>query len=373
MNITINRTELLSVARRMAAVAPASSPLEVLRGVLLETDAAEGKLTLTATNLEIALEEKLSCSAADDDAFVVGAQLLAAMLEKLPEDTVQITRQGEQSVVSLKSGCACYEVPVWARSSFPKPELPFPEDTVKVSGIPTMARHTVFAASVENEKPLLKCVNLMFTQNGLRAAGSDGHCIVTAKGDEKSVGSVSLLVPASSLEKLARMAQDKDEFRVGTTGKSIVFFRENFLFSARLMEGGYINTDQLVASIQNSFTVLTDVPDLRNALYSVLSVGADGKVSLQFDGGLLTFHCEGEGVNAVASVAVIALTGAPMGEYWYSARKLSACLRALSGTVTLGVAQNGMLTLSTQDAFYMQSAMRPSAKAEQKKPLAKAA
>ncbi len=374
MNITINRAELLGAARRMASVSPANSPLDVLRGALLETDAATGKLTLTATNMEISLEEKLPCAAVEDDALVVGAQLLAGMLEKLPGDTVEITRQVEDPTVSLRSGCACYTVPVWASSKFPKPELPFPEDTVKVSGVPTMAKRTVFAASMDNEKPLLKCVNLMFTQNGLRAAGSDGNCIVTAKGDEKSVGDVSLLVPASSLEKLARMADDKDEFRVGTTGKSIVFFKENFLFSARLMEGGYINTDQLVASIQNSFTVLTDVPDLRNALYSVLSVGADGKVSLQFDGGQLTFHCEGEGVNAVASVEVIPLTGAPQGEYWYSARKLTACLRALTGTVTLGVAQNGMLTISAQDAFYMQSAMRPSAaKAEKKKPPAKAA
>lgn len=68
------------------------------------------------------------------------------------------------------------------------------------------------------------------------------------------------------------------------------------------------------------------------------------------------------------------MTGTPKGEYWYSARRLMACLRALTGTLTLGIAQNGMLTLSAQDAFYMQNAMRPSAvKAEKKKPSAKAA
>lgn len=56
------------------------------------------------------------------------------------------------------------------------------------------------------------------------------------------------------------------------------------------------------------------------------------------------------------------MTGVPQGEYWYSAKRLMACLRALSGTVTLGVAQNGMLTMSAQDAYYMQSALRPPAK-----------
>lgn len=86
---------------------------------------------------------------------------------------------------------------------------------------------------------------------------------------------MSLLIPAASLGKLSNMCQDKDEFRVGTTGKSIVFFRENFLFSARLMEGGYIDTDQLVSSIRNAFTVLTDIHDMRAALSSVLSIGTE--------------------------------------------------------------------------------------------------
>lgn len=361
MHITINRAELLAAARRMTAIAPPSSPLDVLKGVLLEADAASHKLTLTATNLELSLEEKLTCTASEDDALVIGAELLADMLEKLPGDTVEIVRYGAQSVVSLKSEQADYAVPAWARTSFPKPELPFPEDTIRVGGIQDMAKRTVFAVSTDNDKPLMRCVNLMFTPNGLQAAGSDGSCIVTAKGDEQSVGDINLLVPASSLEKLARITDGKDEFRVGTTGKSIVFFKENFLFSARIMEGEYINTNRLLSMIQNSFTVLTDVPDLRRALYTVLSVGADGKISLAFNGSRLTFRCVGANANATASVEVIPMTGTPQGEFWYSAHRLAACLRALSGTVTLGVSQGGMLTINTQDAFYLQNAMRPPA------------
>lgn len=38
--------------------------------------------------------------------------------------------------MTLRSGDACYEVDVWERGAFPKPDLPFPEDTVKLSGIP---------------------------------------------------------------------------------------------------------------------------------------------------------------------------------------------------------------------------------------------
>ena len=76
-------------------------------------------------------------------------------------------------------------------------------------------------------------------------------------------------------------------------------------------------------------------------------------------------------------VDVIALTGAPAGDYWFSSRLLGTCLKALTGTVTLGIASGGMLTLSTQDAYYMQSAMRaPTEKKAEKAaraPAAKAA
>lgn len=178
---------------------------------------------------------------------------------------------------------------------------------------------------------------------------------------------MSLLIPAASLGKLSNMCQDKDEFRVGTTGKSIVFFREKFLFSARLMEGGYIDTDQLVGSIRNAFTVLTDIHDMRAALSSVLSIGTGNRVKLSFQDQRLVFQCTGDCVSASAPIEVIALTGTPAGDYWFNAKQLVTCLKALSGTVTLGIAQGGMLTLATQDAYYLQNGMRPEAQKKTQK------
>lgn len=378
MLISVDRAEFLAAIKRATAIAPPDSPLDVLKGVLLETDSTRKMLTVTSTNLEVSLVEMLPCSAQEDGALVYSARTLAEMLQRLPEDTVEISRKENRGRMTLTSGSASYEVDVWDRGAFPKPDLPFPEDSVKVSGIPAMAQHTVFATAQDKDKPLLRCVNLMFTSTGLRAAGSNGMCIVTAKGDDQSTGDISLLVPALSLGKLAGMCKDEDEFRVGTTGKSIVFFKENFLFSARLIEGGYIDTDSLLKTITNSFTVLTDTKEMREALSSVLSVALDGRVNLAFEDQKLVFHCSSDWGNASAGIDVIALTGAPTGSYWYSAKQLATCLKALGGTITLGIAQSGMLTISTQDAYYLQNVMRaPTAKKKSKKaiepPAAKAA
>ncbi|MCI8913983.1 MAG: hypothetical protein HFF38_07635 [Lawsonibacter sp.] len=361
MNITMNRAELLHAVRRAAAVVPNSSPLEVLKGVLLEADVANKALTLTATNLEVTLKQKLDCAAREDDALAIDARLLAGMLEKLPGDTVELRRNPGDNRVIVESGDAKYSVSVWERSSYPKAEIPAVTNLVRASGIPSMARRTVFAADEKNEKPMLKCVHLRFTQDGLRAAGSDGNCVVTAKGDDKSTGDFSVLIPAPSLGRLAQMCEDKDEFRVGTTGKKVVFVREGFLFSARLIEADYLDTDFLTSSLKNQFTVLTDVAELRKCLDSVSCVEPDGKVKLSFEGMKLSFQCAGVHGNASDAITVAPLTGTPQGEYWYLTRRLSSCLRSLSGTATLGVAAGGMLTLNTENAFYMQTGVRPEA------------
>jgi DNA polymerase III sliding clamp (beta) subunit (PCNA family) len=358
LNITMNRAELLSAAQRAAAIAPEDSPVEALRGTLLEANAATGTLTLTATNLETALEQSLGCPTAEDDALVVDAKLLAGMLERLPGDTVELKRRPDTPVLSLRSGQAGYDVAIWERGSFPKLEIPFPEDTVKLSGIPSMARHTMFATKEDKGNPLMRCVNLMFTQEGLKGVGYNGRCLVTARGDDKSTGNISLLLPANSLEKLAGLCSDADEFNVGVAGKFLVFQRPGLTFGAMLMEGDYMDTDRLMNNIRNQFTLLTDVADLRRTLKTVAAVDPKGRVKLAFDGGRITFSCKGELGEACQELETAPLTGTPQGGYWYQIPDLMACLRSLSGTATLGIAQAGMLDLSTDNAYYMQTAMR---------------
>ena len=57
MNITANRMELLAAVESADRIAPAASPLDILKCVCLETE--NGKLTVAATNQEIAMERRL--------------------------------------------------------------------------------------------------------------------------------------------------------------------------------------------------------------------------------------------------------------------------------------------------------------------------
>lgn len=374
MNVNANRLELLHAAKQAASVAPNISSLEVLKGILLKAG-SDGHLSLTATNLEVAIRIGLPCISDSEDAVVVNARLLVGMLERLGGESVTFSRYGDALQLTVKSEKAFYQIPILGSNCFPEIEMPFPEDTIPVKGLPTMVKRISFAVDKRSkEKPMLRCVNLMFTRDGLKAAGSNGFCVATAKGDEHSTGDISMMVPASSLETLARISSDRDEFRVGTTGKSLVFTKKDLFFSARILDGEYIDTEAIMAKLRNQFTVLTDIEELRDTLYATASIDPDGTIMLGFDGNLLYTRCDSEYARAVNSMNVIPLTGTPKGEFWYQSRYLMECLRVTEGMTTVGVAQSGLLTVTSENGSYLQSPIRaPAAVRKASSPEQKAA
>ena len=357
MKITINRLEALSLAKAAESIVPSKAAMDELRCVLLECG-EDGKLTMAATNNEVALERRMPAQVMEAGALLINAKLFANMLGVLGGETVSIWGEdGRQAEIT--SGTCHYTIPVLSVSNYPRAEIPFPEDTVTIKNIPHMAARTIFAASENEGKPTMRCVKLVFTSDGLKAVSYDGSRLASAKGDSRGEASASLLIPAASLNKLARLVGNRDELDVGTTGKSVVFMKEDFLFSARLLAGEHVDDDLLLRSVQSSFTILTDAAALYDTV-SAVSVAADdyGVLSLRFVGNRIRVRCEGANCSSARDLEVVALSGAPEGEYWYSALQLSQCLAALGGTLMLEVGQNGVLVMRTDDLVCLQLSRR---------------
>ena len=347
MKFTVNRTELLAAAQNAERIAPRVSTIEILQCAYLQAE--QDTLTVASGNLEIALEQQLPAQIENEGSVVVKAPLLSGMLRLL---------DGDGKLV-VSSGNAEYAIPVMDAAQYPRMEIPCPAATVPVSGIPSLTKRTAFAVSEDTTRPMLKCVNLIFGADGLQAVSTDSFRIASAKGDRESRGNISFLVPAASLEKLAGLVSDREKLQVGTTGKAIVFRKENFLFAARIMEGSYLAVSQVLSNLKQQFTVLTDSALLRDAISQTLSVtGTQNRFSLSFAGSRLTVRCESEYGISETAMDVVALSGEPVGVYWYNPAQLMECLKALNGTLMLEVVQHGALLLKTDELVCFQTAAR---------------
>ena len=151
----------------------------------------------------------------------------------------------------------------------------------------------------------------------------------------------------------------REKLQVGTTGKTIVFTKENFSFAARIMEGPYLAVSQVLSNLKQQFTVLTDAALLRDTILQALSVtGTQNRFSLSFAGNRLTVRCESEYGISETAMDVVALSGDPVGVYWYNPAQLMECLKALNGTLMLEVVQHSALLLKTDELVCFQMAVR---------------
>ena len=124
MKIVMNRLEALSLAKAAESIAPSKATMDELRCVLLESG-EDGKLTMAATNNEVALEQRMPAQIQEAGALLINAKLFANMLSVLGGETVTI--QGEETAGRRRSqavhaatpsrSCLCPTTP--ARRSLP--------------------------------------------------------------------------------------------------------------------------------------------------------------------------------------------------------------------------------------------------------------
>ena len=125
------------------------------------------------------------------------------------------------------------------------------------------------------------------------------------------------------------------------------------------MEGPYLAVSQVLSNLKQQFTVLTDAALLRDTILQALSVtGTQNRFSLSFAGNRLTVRCESEYGISETAMDVVALSGEPVGVYWYNPTQLMECLKALNGTLMLEVVQHSALLLKTDELVCFQMAVR---------------
>lgn len=357
-----NRKELLHLAQKASRAVPEDLKLELLRGVHLQADAEMGMVTLTATNMEVAIRASLAANVEESGQTVISPHLLLGMLSKLDGDTVSVSSI-TPTILQVKGGQAVFQISVLDGKEYPLPEIPFPEDAVSVSNIKTLAKCAPFTLPKGNGKPAMQCVRLSLHENGLHADACDGTRIFHLLGDKECAGNACILVPASSLRVLAGISEDTDVYEMAITDKTVVFWDGTLFFSARLIAGDFLDIGAVLQQFQPRFTVQTDANTFFNAVSAIIPVAKGGTpIEIKLLSGRICLACESESGSCSHDLPAIT-TGASDTPFYYNARKLWELLRMLTGPMQLELSERGELRIQTDTVTCYQSPVRaPSAK-----------
>lgn len=249
MKLQVTQENLNRALNAVARVANSRGTLPILANVLIKT--SNNRLSLSATNLDIAITEYIGAKVNEEGSITVPARLMQDFVNSLPEGVINLDLQDTKLHVTTDQ----YNSVVNGIMADDFPVMPAIEDgeswSVKGDVFKKALQQVVFAASSDETRPVLTGVLLKTIDGKLYMASTDSYRLA-----EKELGEyeqdIDLLIPASALQDLQRVLGDEDgDMKVTHNDQQVLFQVGDIELVTRLVDGKYPDYRKLIPS---SFT-----------------------------------------------------------------------------------------------------------------------
>ncbi len=273
------------------AVSPRST-LPILSHILVATD--EGRLRLSATNLEIGINCWVGAKVEEEGSIAVPARTLIDLVNAFPPDRVEM--EGVVRTMTLNLTCGRSEANVKGMDSVDFPSVPVPEGEggfrLNPETLRTAIAQVAFAAATDESRPILTGVLVQFSTDHMTLAAADGYrlSVRSTPIPEPVSEPLSVIVPARAMAELGRICADQlkgqeaDTLVLATVTPDhnrILFQLPDVVLVSQLIPGNFPDYQQIIPSDHTTRTVV-GTAELLKACRTAQIFARDGAHIVQF-------------------------------------------------------------------------------------------
>ena len=189
MKVTIERSVLLKALGHVHRIVERRNTIPILANVLIE--AADGKLALKSTDLDLEVSETVAADVAQEGATTLPAHVIYDIVRKLPEGAqASLETTGDTGQLVLRSGRSRFTLQALPASDFPdltsgefSPRFALPAAELK-----RLIEKTQFAISTEETRYYLNGIYLHTVDVGGRADAASGRDRRPSPGARRNAG-----------------------------------------------------------------------------------------------------------------------------------------------------------------------------------------
>lgn len=356
MQFTANRLLLLEAVKTVLKVVWPNRDIPEIAGVLIEADASAGLLTVTGTDIRTHIQRRIRHEQVEESGSIILTPLISKVLDKLAGDSVSFCC--DKGTVLIQSESASFSLPFLQAKAFPRLQIPFPEDTIRVQGLNDLFYKTMFAADGKTTDPAkvsLQYVRLAFADGLTTAEATNGLSVALATSPHCADGNLELLLHEKAVRILSSIVNSSDELFVGISGKYAVFMKEDLFFSSMMFAGKYLAGSRILERVQPAYQAMTDVGSLTDLIQNVSALfleGDDPCVDLYIESDNITLRAETVSGHSFSAVKAADTTPTPKDGFHFDCRLLLSCLRNTSGPLRLLLDEHGLLILEANQCRY---------------------
>ena len=272
MEISVSKFELLRELTATQGVVERKTTIPILSNFLFE--AGDGRLTITATDLDLSLRTSCAAKVKREGACTIPARKLYDYVKLLPDTDISI-KLLENHWVNIRAGRSNTKMVGMARANFPG--LPtFPASgVVKVPAqtLRNMIGRTIFAISSEESRYTLNGGLMVLKPESITMVATDGHRLahIEKQGEQFEIsGENRTLIPKKAMSEIYSLLQNSEaDFIEFAKDESTLFFRiGERLLTSRQLTGQFPNYEAVLPR-ETTKAVVVHGADLNTAIQRV--------------------------------------------------------------------------------------------------------
>ena len=245
MKLKVTQENLNKALAIVSRVAVSRTPtLPILANILIKAD--KNLITVASTNLEIATTVVVAGKVTEPGSITVPARLISEFVANLPDDTIDMELDNQSLVIKSKQ----YKSTINGISAEEFPSLPVISKqthvTIPASQLKGALGQTVFAASNDEARQVLTGVLMTVIDGDMYLVATDSYRLAEKKL-AKNNQEISVLIPSSAMNDLARIIQDGNgDVEVYIDESQVMFNFGNIELISRLIDGNFPDYKQLI-------------------------------------------------------------------------------------------------------------------------------
>lgn len=285
MEIEVQQEKIAKAMGLVSRVAVgAKSTLPILANVLIRAE--DGKVSLTTTNLDMAIVDFVPVVKSKDGVITVPARILAEFVGNLPRDeVVKMKLNG----TSLEISAGRYRSKINGATADDFPELPGIDEKkvieykMPIEEFKVGVGEVIMATSGDTTRPALTGVCFNTANDSLFIAATDGYRLAEKKFIEKVKSEVRAIVPREAMQEVLRSITDEmDDIAILFDENQVKFRLGEIEITSKLIDGVYPDYQKLFPG-QIDVELIVDKGELLRMvrMAQVFARQTDGAVSLR--------------------------------------------------------------------------------------------
>jgi DNA polymerase-3 subunit beta len=286
MEFSIGTKELTNGLYRAQVIVEKKTAMPILSNALFEAS-GDGKLSITATDLEVGMTCDHKASVNKEGSITISARHLYEIVKNLPGSTVTIKKL-DNNWAEITCEKVEYKIMGMAADEFQG--LPSIKNAkmfkVNPAVMKDMIDKTVYAVSTDETRYNLNGSYLEKIENGFRMVATDGHrlSMIDAKladDPENVTFGEGVIIPKKGLMEIKRLVESEEgECLLGIDGSNMVFKVNDVTLVMRLLDGQFPEYQQVVPDSQK-ITLNIDRKQLVDSLRRVSILSSDRTLGLK--------------------------------------------------------------------------------------------